>query len=59
MLVVIDMIWWRSTKRIRFSFLPEKAPYQDPGKHIGSFLWGIPLFAVVTVLAAGIVTVIG
>lgn len=55
-LVVIDLIWWRSTKRIRFSFLPEKAPYQDPGKHLGSFLRGIPLFAVVAVLTAGIVT---
>ena len=58
-LVVIDLIWWRSTKRIRFSFLPEKAPYQDPGKHIGSFLRGIPLFAAVAVLAAGIVTMVG
>lgn len=58
-LVVIDLIWWRSTKRIRFSFLPEKALYQDPSKHIGSFLRGIPLFAVVAVLAAGSVTMVG
>lgn len=43
-LVVIDLLWWRNTKRIRFSFLPEKAPYQDPQKHIGSFVRGIPLF---------------
>ncbi len=54
--VVIDLIWWRNTKRIRFSFLPEKAPYQDHGKHIGSFLRGIPLFAVVAVLSALAVT---
>ena len=33
-LVVIDLLWWRNTQRIRFSFLPEKAPYQNPGKHI-------------------------
>ncbi len=58
-LVVIDLIWWRSSKRIRFSFLPEKAPYQDPGKHIGSFLRGIPLFTVVAVLSAGIVNTLG
>ena len=58
-LVVIDLIWWRNTKRIRFSFLPEKADYQNPSKHIGSFLRGIPLFAVVAVLAAGIVTMVG
>lgn len=54
-LVVIDLLWWRNTKRIRFSFLPEKAPYQDPQKHIGSFLRGIVLFAAIAALAAGIV----
>ena len=54
-LVVIDLLWWRNTKRIRFSFLPEKEPYQDPSKHIGSFLRGIPLFAAVAALSAGIV----
>lgn len=58
-LAIIDLLWWRNTKRIRFSFLPEKSHYQAPGKHIGSFLRGIPLFAVVAVLSAGIVTVIG
>ena len=55
-LMVIDLIWWRNTKRIRFSFLPEKAHYQDPAKHIGSFWRGIPLFAVVAVLSALAVT---
>lgn len=54
-LVIIDLLWWRNTKRIRFSFLPEKAHYQASGKHIGSFLRGIPLFAAVAVLSAAIV----
>lgn len=54
-LIIIDLLWWRNTKRIRFSFLSEKKHYQDPSKHIGSFLRGIPLFAVVAVLSAGIV----
>ena len=57
-LVVIDLLWWRNTKRIRFSFLPEKAPYQDPEKHIGSFLRGIPLFAVIAAISAGIVVIL-
>lgn len=57
-LVIIDLLWWRSTKRIRFSFLPEKAIYQDPGKHIGSFVRGIPMFATVAVLSAGLVTLL-
>lgn len=58
-LVVIDLLWWRNTKRIRFTFLPERSSYQDPKKHVGSFLRGIPLFAVVAAITAGIVTVIG
>ncbi len=58
-LIIIDLLWWRNTKRIRFSFLPEKSNYQDPSKHIGSFLRDIPLFAVVAVLSAGIVTTLG
>ena len=57
-LLVIDLLWWRNTKRIRFSFLPEKQYYQDPKKHIASFLHGIPLFAVIAALTALIVTVL-
>ena len=57
-LLVIDLLWWRSTKRIRFSFLPEKQAYRDPKKHIESFLRGIPLFAAVAALTALIVTVL-
>ena len=57
-LLVIDLLWWRNTKRIRFSFLPEKKYYQDPKKHIGSFLHGIPLFAAIAALTALVVTVL-
>ena len=56
--LLIDLLWWRNTKRIRFSFLPEKAPYQDPQKHIGSFVRGIPLFAAVAAISAGIVSIL-
>ncbi len=57
-LLVIDLLWWRSTKRIRFTFLPDKALYQDASKHIGSFVRGIPLFAAVAALSAWAVTLI-
>ena len=57
-LLVIDLLWWRNTKRIRFSFLPEKEYYQDPKKHIESFVRGIPLFAVIAALTALVVTVL-
>lgn len=55
-LVVIDLLWWRNTKRIRFSFLPERQAYQDPQKHLGSFWRGIPLFAATAALTAAIVS---
>ena len=57
-LLVIDLLWWRNTKRIRFSFLPEKKYYQNPKNHIESFLRGIPLFAAAAALTALIVTVL-
>ena len=55
-LVVIDLLWWRNTKRIRFSFIPDKEEYQNPEKHLGSFWRGIPMFAAVAALTALIVT---
>ena len=54
-LVVIDLLWWRNSKRIRFSCVPEKKAYQNPKKHVDSFLRGIPTFVVVAVLAGWIV----
>ncbi len=57
-LLVIDLLWWHNTKRIRFSFLPDKEIYQNPVKHIGSFVRGIPLFAAVAALSALTVTLI-
>lgn len=55
-LVVIDLLWWRSSKRIRFSFIPDKSEYRNPEKHIASFLRGIPVFAAVAALTSLIVT---
>lgn len=54
-LVVIDLLWWRNSKRIRFSCVLEKKMYQNPKKHIESFLRGIPTFALSAVFAALIV----
>ncbi len=55
-LLVIDLLWWRNTKRIRFSFIPDKEEYQNPEKHLGSFWRGIPMFAAVAALTALVVT---
>ena len=54
-LVVIDLLWWRNAKRIRFSCVPEKDVYQNPKKHVNSFLRGIPTFALVSVLTGWII----
>lgn len=54
-LLIIDLIWWRNAKRIRFFFLPDKAIYQNPRKHIESFARGILLYAAVVALSAWIV----
>ena len=57
-LLVIDLLWWRNTKRIRFSFLPEKEAYQDSKMHLDSFWRGIPTFVVVAALTAAIVVLL-
>ena len=56
-LVVIDLLWWRNTKRIRFSCAPDKALYQDPKKHIGSFARATVMYLAVALIVAGILTV--
>lgn len=57
-LLIIDLLWWRNTKRIRFSFILEKQAYQNLKKHVESFLRGIPLFVVVAFVAAALVSLI-
>lgn len=46
-LVVIDLLWWRNTKRIRLSKIQEKALYQNSKKHNEAFLRAIPMYIVV------------
>ncbi|MFQ9516194.1 MAG: hypothetical protein ACLRZ9_10240 [Eubacterium sp.] len=52
--VVIDLFWWRNTKRIRFTGTennPER--YRNPRKHTISFVKGIVMFLIIA-LADGI-----
>lgn len=46
-LLIIDLLWWRNTKRIRLTKVPEKSLYQNPKKHIEAFLRAIPMYIVV------------
>lgn len=58
-LIIIDLLWWRNSERIRFSCVPEKEAYQNPKKHVDSFMRGIPTFALVAVLTGLIIMLIG
>jgi hypothetical protein len=57
-LVVIDLIWWRNTKRIRFKDIPEKEMYQNPKQHIDAFLRGIIMYLLVAIIDGIILTII-
>ena len=51
-LLVIRLLWWPNTKRIRFSILPKKECYQDYKMHFNIFLMNIPVYLVVALLVA-------
>jgi len=57
-LVVIDLLWWRNTKRIRFSEIPEKEKYQNPKQHIDSFLRGMIMYLLVAIIDGILLTII-
>ena len=53
-LLVIDLLWWRNSPQVRFSFLPGKEQYQAAEKHVRAFVRGIPMFALSALAAAGV-----
>ena len=55
-LLVIDLLWWRNTKRIRLSKIPEKKLYQNPKKHIEAFFRGLVMFLLIAVIDGYILT---
>ena len=54
--LVIDLLWWRNTKRIRFKSYPEKELYQDPRNHYISFLKAILMFTLIALVVGGLIT---
>lgn len=55
-LVVIDLLWWRNTERIRLSKIPQADLYRDPKKHIDAFLRALVLFLCVALVDAYFLT---
>lgn len=48
---VVDLLWWRHTRRVRFVGTEHEAQrYRDPKNHFVSFLKGIVLFFLVGVI---------
>lgn len=55
-LIVIDLLWWRNSKRIRLSKIPQKELYKNPKKHIEAFLRAVILYSIVAVVDGYILT---
>lgn len=55
--LVIDLLWWRNTKRIRFTGTEDQPElYRDPQKHTASFVKGILMFFLVALADGGLLT---
>lgn len=53
--LVIDLLWWRNTKRIRFTGTENQPElYRDPQKHTVSFVKGILMFFLVALADGGL-----
>lgn len=55
-LVIIDLLWWRRTKRIRLSKIPQKELYQNPKKHIEAFKRAVLMYFFIALLDGYILT---
>ena len=55
-LIVIDLLWWRNTKRIRLVKIPQKKLYQNPQKHMQAFLRALVLYFLVALLDGYLLT---
>lgn len=51
-LLIIDALWWRHTKRIRFTEIPDPQDYQDLTPHVRSFLRAAVMFVLSALIAA-------
>ncbi|WP_276887934.1 ABC transporter permease [Anaerococcus lactolyticus] len=55
-LVVIDLLWWRRSKRIRLSKIPDQSLYQNPKKHIESFIRAFFMYFLIALIDGYILT---
>ena len=55
-LIIIDLLWWRNTKRIRLSKIPQKELYRDPKKHIEAFIRALMFYFFVALVDGYLLT---
>lgn len=55
-LLIIDLLWWRNTKRIRFTKIQEKELYQNPRKHIEAFGRALIMYLLVALIDGYLLT---
>lgn len=51
-LLVIDLVWWQHSKRVRFTGIGNRKDYLGAEKHVMAFVRAIPVFAIAALLAA-------
>ncbi len=49
-LLIIDLLWWRNTKQIRFTKIQEKKLYQNPTKHIEAFGRALIMYSLIALI---------
>ena len=55
-LLIIDLLWWRNTKRIRFTKIQEKKLYQNPTKHIEAFSRALIMYSLIALIDGYLLT---
>lgn len=48
--LIIDLSWWRNTRRIRFTKIQEKKLYQNPKKHIEAFSRALIMYSLIALI---------
>lgn len=57
--LVIDMLWWRNSKRVRFTGTENKPElYSNPKKHFLSYIKGCVMFLIVAIVDGLLLTII-
>ncbi|ADI67863.1 hypothetical protein [Mobiluncus curtisii] len=55
-LIVIDLLWWRHTPRIRLSKVPQPDLYRNPRKHLHAFIKAFIMFLTIALIDGYLLT---